>query len=346
MEGPAILLYLAINVPLSLGLLLLVWFSDRYEREPLWAVLLSACWGALPAVFLSCLLESAAGPALTALLGPREGAFLSAVLLAPPVEEAAKATALVLVVLLYAREFDDVLDGLVYGAAVGVGFSFVEDFVYFAGAVHEGGAGLGAVVFAMRNLGFMLNHSLFTALTGIGFGLARVNARNPLALLFFPPMGFAAAVGLHTLHNFFSSLAAPGVVLALAIHWAGGLGLAGLIPLLWAVERRWILTRLKSEVAEGRIPRTALACLPFSGLSGRSFPPRAASALRRDLVELAFGRRRKEEGWGGDGEGALDALRVRIGRLCGEPATKAAPAPPGFPPDPPGTGPGAGRPPA
>lgn len=336
MEGLALLLYLAINIPLSLGLLLLVWFSDRYEREPLWAVFLSAGWGALPAVLLSCLLESAAGPALTALWGPREGAFLSAVLLAPPVEEAAKAAALVLVVLLYAREFDDVLDGLVYGAAVGVGFSFVEDFFYFAGALHEGGAGLGAVVFTLRNFGFMLNHSLFTALTGIGFGLARVNARNPLALLFFPPMGFAAAVGLHTLHNFFSSLAAPGVVVALLIHWAGGLGLAALFPLLWAAERRWILSRLQSEVAEGRIPRSALACLPFSGLRGRAFPPSAASAVRRDLVELAFGRRRKEEGWGGDGEGALEALRSRIRRLSGGGVESPTEKPAGPPESPPG----------
>ncbi len=343
MEGLALLLYLAVNIPLSLCLLLLVWFSDRYEREPLWAVLLSACWGALPAVFLSCLLESAAGPALTALWGPREGAFLSAVLLAPPVEEAAKAAALVLVILLYAREFDDVLDGMVYGAAVGVGFSFVEDFFYFAGALHEGGAGLGAVVFTLRNFGFVLNHSLFTALTGIGFGLARVNSRNPLALLFFPPMGFAAAVGLHTLHNFFSSLAAPGVVVALLIHWAGGLGLAALFPLLWAVERRWILSRLRSEVEEGGIPRSALACLPFSGARGRVFPPSAASALRRDLVELAFGRRRKEEGWGGEGEQALEALRRRIRRLAGEaeePPTGPPRETPGSPPGPPDRGPG------
>jgi len=344
MEGLALLFYLAVNIPLSLFLLLLVWFSDRYEREPLWAVLLSACWGALPAVLLSCLLESAAGPALTALWGPREGAFLSAVLLAPPVEEAAKAAALVLVILLYAREFDDVLDGVVYGAAVGVGFSFVEDFFYFAGALHEGGAGLGAVVFTLRNFGFMLNHSLFTALTGIGFGLARVNSRNPLALLFFPPMGFAAAVGLHTLHNFFSSLAAPGVVVALLIHWAGGLGLAALFPLLWAVERRWILSRLKSEVEEGRIPRSALASLPFSGSAPRVFRPSAASALRRDLVELAFGRRRREEGWGGDGEETLEALRRRIRHLSGEaeePPTGPPHPRPESPPDPPdrGTGP-------
>lgn len=343
MEGLGLLLYLAVNIPLSLGLLLAVWFSDRYEREPLWAVLLSACWGALPAVFLSCLLESAAGPAFTAFWGPKEGAFLSAVLLAPPVEEAAKATALVLVILLYAREFDDVLDGLVYGASVGVGFSFVEDFFYFAGALHEGGAGLGALVFTLRNVGFMLNHSLFTALTGIGFGLARVNTRNPLALLFFPPMGFAAAVALHTLHNFFSSLAAPGVVVALMIHWAGGLGLAALFPFLWAVERRWILSRLKREVEEGHIPSSALACLPFRNAAGRPFPPSTALLLRRDLVELAFGRRRKEEGWGGDGERALEALRRRIRRLSGEaegPPTAPSPGRPESLPDPPDTGKG------
>ncbi|MEW6758202.1 MAG: PrsW family intramembrane metalloprotease [Acidobacteriota bacterium] len=312
-------LYLAVNLPLSALLLTLIWLADRYEREPWSILLLCAGWGALPAILLSCVLETAVQVPLQALAGPQAGALLGTVFLAPPVEEAAKAVALLFAILLYQKEFDDVLDGMVYGAAVGVGFSFVEDLFYFIGALSQGGVELGALVFGVRNVGFMLNHSLFTALTGVGFGLGRVFHRNPLAVLFFPPMGLAAAIGLHALHNLLASLDLPGVAAALFVHWVGGVGLLMVVPVLWAVERRWIVNRLRNEVREERIPLRALAVLPFSGYRGPHIPRGAVQPLRRALVELAFGRKRREEGWGSKGEEDLDRLRSEVRRLCPDP---------------------------
>jgi len=46
------LAYLAASAGLSLGLLVLIWLADRYEREPPWMVLLATFWGAVPAILL------------------------------------------------------------------------------------------------------------------------------------------------------------------------------------------------------------------------------------------------------------------------------------------------------
>ena len=304
--------YILASGVLSFLFLTLVWLADRYEREPPWLVFMATCWGAVPAVLVSCTTELVMVAPVGMSLGQRTAEVIGTILVAPPVEEIAKGLALLLVVTLYRKEFDDVLDGLVYGAAVGIGFSFAEDAVYFAGAVAQSGLEGGAAIFALRNLAFALNHSLFTAFTGIGFGVARVFNRSLAARIGWPLAGLFAATALHAAHNALAQFALPGLLAAMALHWAGGLGLLALVPFLWAVERRWIVQRLGHEVSEGFIPLEALRVLPFSGQNGRSIPVSEWSALRRDLVELAFHRRSREDGWAETPKGELDLLRARI----------------------------------
>ncbi len=304
--------YFVASGTLSLGLLALVWLADRYEREPLGLVLATAAWGTIPAFLLSCVTEFAVQLPLSAVAGEGEaGEALMAILVAPPVEEAAKAMALLALVLLARREFDDVMDGMVYGAAVGVGFSFVEDLVYFIGALGSHGAGAGVVTFALRNLAFMLNHSLFTALTGIGFGLARVYHRRKLDLFLWPVAGYLAATALHSLHNFLASLDLPGLLGAMYLHLFGGLGIVILTFFTWEVERRWILRWLGQEVAEGRIPPGALAALPFVRRPGL-VPRGRAAELRAALMNLAFHRRQVDEGWAPEAASELEPFREKI----------------------------------
>jgi hypothetical protein len=120
------------------------------------------------------------------------------------------------------------------------------------------------------------------------------------------------ATALHVAHNLLAQFQAPGLVVALLLHWAGVLGLVVLVPVLWGIERGWIVQRLGSEVREGFIPVEALGALPFSGQRGRSIPVSGRSALRRDLVELAFHRKSGEDGWAEPPKGELDLLRSRI----------------------------------
>jgi protease PrsW len=313
MELLGIAAYLAFSAFLSTLFLTLVWLADRYEREPWWLVILAAAWGAVPAIFLSCVAEVAVNRPLGMALGPGAAEVLGTVFVAPPVEEVAKAFALLLIVTIGRHQFDDVLDGMVYGAAVGVGFSFVEDAFYFVGSVSTDGLGAAGVTFGLRNIGFVLNHSLFSAVTGIGFGLARLYHRSALARFGWPVAGLGVAILLHMAHNSLAFLALPGLLAALVLHWAGGLGLLVLVPVLWSVQRAWVLGRLRLEVREGHIPEEALSALPFAG-SARTvrLPWAVQRELRRHLLQLAFHRKAIEEGWTRGVPGELESLRARI----------------------------------
>lgn len=311
----ALVAYLAISIPVTAGLLLLIWLADRYEREPFGIVLMAAAWGTLPAVFLSCLLEFAVQTPLASLgATPQAIDPFMTIAVAPVVEEGVKAVALFLMVALRRREFDDVLDGMVYGAAVGVGFSFVEDLIYFVSATSTQGVGAGMLTFFLRNLGFLLNHSFFTALTGIGLGLARQSHRRPLAAAGFPAAGFLAAVGLHAAHNALASLELPGLMGALYLHLLAGIGLVVTVFLCWETEKRWIATRLDEEVAEGRIPAGALAALPY--LRRQGLPKGKGKELRAALQQLAFARRQVKEGWSPESAAELEPLREKVRHLC------------------------------
>jgi len=93
----------------------------------------------------------------------------------PGVEETLKLMGVITLFLIVPAEFDGVMDGFVYGALVGLGFTVVEDVSYFIhAAVAIAGAGdqMGPVVdtFLVRVVGGGLySHVLFTGITGIGF---------------------------------------------------------------------------------------------------------------------------------------------------------------------------------
>src|SRR5207244_1618973 len=100
-------------------------------------------------------------------------------LMAPIVEEAVKAIILVVLFVFSWREFDDMLDGIIYGAMVGLGFAFVENVLYLTGSAYDDAIGsqpnVGSVIqlWLLRAGLFGLNHSMFTAFTGAALGLAR-----------------------------------------------------------------------------------------------------------------------------------------------------------------------------
>ena len=60
------------------------------------------------------------------ILGPDAAAMLSAPISAPIVEEIAKALGVTLIFRLLRAEFDNMRDGIVYGALVGLGFNWLR----------------------------------------------------------------------------------------------------------------------------------------------------------------------------------------------------------------------------
>src|SRR2546430_12475854 len=65
-------------------------------------------------------------------LGPDAGSMLAAPISAPIVEELAKALGVLAVFWLLRAEFDNMRDGFVYGALVGLGFTWFEAPLYVA----------------------------------------------------------------------------------------------------------------------------------------------------------------------------------------------------------------------
>jgi len=170
---------------------------DRYEAEPTSLLALAFAWGAGVATFGALVINTASLVAIKAAGGDMT---TTAVFVAPFVEEAFKGSAVLLILLLRRKEFDGVVDGIVYAGMAGIGFAFVENVLYLGRALSETG-GTGTVfTFVLRCIVSPFAHPLFTAATGIGIGLA-VRSRNPLVKIAAPLLGYCVAVLLHGAWN-------------------------------------------------------------------------------------------------------------------------------------------------
>ncbi|WP_064743153.1 PrsW family intramembrane metalloprotease [Pseudonocardia spinosispora] len=183
---------------------------DRWEPEPPRLLLIAFLWGACFATLAALVLNSSAEAATAAAIGDDNAGAFGAVFVAPWVEEAMKGAFLLGLVLFRRREFDGVLDGVVYAGLVAAGFAFTENILYLGQAFSSGAAdgGQGGGVFAvliMRGVFSPFAHPLFTAMTGIGLGLA-TNARNAFIRIGAPVGGYLFAVFLHALWNASASL--------------------------------------------------------------------------------------------------------------------------------------------
>ena len=162
---------------------------DYNEREPWRLVLVAAGWGAVVATTLALVFESLWSFTVDVGLIPGPGEAVATAFNASLVEEIPKGLAVVLLFLVMRDEFDDVVDGIVYGAAVGLGFNFMETVVYMSvGGLPQW--------FYRQWLGLYLGHATYTALIGAGIGIARQvrgTGRKAVAI----GCGFIAAIAAH-----------------------------------------------------------------------------------------------------------------------------------------------------
>ena len=157
----------------------IIYFIDRYEKEPLWLLGAAFVWGAVPSVIISFIFNSLLSIPLYQLAGSNSELWAASAI-APPVEETVKGI-LVLAILFFRRsEIDSLLDGIIYGAVVGMGFAVVENVYYFMNVYAEGGLEAWSVNMFMRGVVFGLNHSLFTAVTGLGVAYAFHRETEPM----------------------------------------------------------------------------------------------------------------------------------------------------------------------
>ena len=235
-----------------------VWWLDRYEKEPIWLLALAFLWGAIPAALISLALELVFELPISALGGESVIANLASVgINAPVVEETIKGMALVGLVLICRREFDDVLDGIVYGAMIGFGFAFSENlFAYFLPIMSDQGTTAGLVNIFLRSVPFGFNHAFWTGTVGAAVGYARLS-RNWAERIAVPVAGWSVAVILHGVHNAGASLVEQTSCVSLGVSalvdWGGLLLLLAIAILVLRKESHWIERGLVEEVRHGAL---------------------------------------------------------------------------------------------
>jgi RsiW-degrading membrane proteinase PrsW (M82 family) len=174
---------------------------DRFEAEPLRYLVVAFLWGALVAALVAGIFNTGANIAFEAATGGSDEAMLAtAVLSAPLVEEACKGLLILLVWWVRRREFDGIIDGMVYGGIVAAGFAFTENIQYLGMAYSEGGDQALTGTFIARCLMTPFAHPMFTVLIGIGVGIA-ATTRSPLLKVLAPVGGYLLAAASHAIWN-------------------------------------------------------------------------------------------------------------------------------------------------
>ena len=331
---------LALSSLLALVPIAVLWFLDRRERETPWLFAAAFLWGGCIATALSLPFNTAffklvdvwlaQHPVIAVILGPNASIMLTAPVSAPVVEELAKALGVLLLFWLLRAEFDNMRDGLIYGALVGVGFNWFETALYVAqGYAKHGVPPFGMQLGARYALFGLGGHAMFTAIFGAFLGFALQTRRSWLRVL-APLAGIILAIAAHMLFNslpLFAALAAaaegklPPTVESLpeigfldAFLMGSLIQLTIFVPFLLIValavwrsgvwERRVISEELTEEIGRTVSRDEYQAILGDRMLRTRRIDrmhPRASAALVNAQHELAF-RKRRVRDVGGDPE--------------------------------------------
>lgn len=232
-------------------LLFMLWL-DRNEPEPAWLIAGSLVWGGATATGVSLLFNQVFGVVMLVFAGgdAQVATLLTASFVAPFVEELAKGVALVLLYLFFRKEFDTVLDGVIYGALIGLGFAVVENWLYYMQAASARDA---AQLMVLRGVITSAGtHICFTAMLGASIGLFRVS-RSGVVRWLWPLTGLAAAMFAHFVWNTFAGAVATafvtgelavyvfGLPLAVVILQAPFIGAMVLVAWLASRHERWVI---------------------------------------------------------------------------------------------------------
>jgi RsiW-degrading membrane proteinase PrsW (M82 family) len=217
---------LGLAILAGLPALALLWYLDRRERETPWIFFGALLWGMLVATGLALFLNGE-GALLVFNLFTQSGLagdvgspdvaralalYLTAVLVGPPVEEIVKGLALVLLIWLLRGEFNNMRDGIIYGALVGLGFNMMETAFYITNFYAQTGTPPYATQLLARFVFLGVNgHLLFTALTGAGFGLAR-QLSHPAVKVLVAVGGLVLAILAHMTHNALAGFIIAGML--------------------------------------------------------------------------------------------------------------------------------------
>lgn len=302
---PALIGLVAAVLPLGIVLPAVLWL-DRFEAEPARYLVTAFLWGACVATAGSLILNTSSLLLIAEVAGNDQARDVAAVVVAPVVEETLKGLGVLLALLLRRREFDGVVDGIVYAATCAAGFAFAENVLYLGRGWDEYGVSGLAVVLVTRGLFGPFAHPMFTACTGVGLGIAAMRSRGALRYL-APVAGLLLAMSLHAFWNAAALLGADGALTAYFLLQVP-LFLAATGFAIWARRRegRVIGRELSAYAAAGWFapPEVAMvASIPLRRTARHwavdvGGPPngRRMQLFQDQATELAFLRQRVRHG--------------------------------------------------
>ncbi len=239
-----------------LPMLFFAWFLyylDRYEKEPLPLLAVVFSWGAVVAAGVAFFINSLSSMGVYLITQSDFATQLTvSTIVAPIVEESLKGAAVLFIYLIYKKEFDSPLDGLVYGGITALGFAATENiwYIHQMGYLKGGWQGLvDLTIIRVVIVGWQ--HPFYTAFIGLGFALSRRSIKQIWKWL-YPMFGWVAAIGFHLLHNLFAILlkSNQGIAFTIIWDWSGYIGLLILIMLFINREQRWMKEYLSPEVLD------------------------------------------------------------------------------------------------
>ncbi|MGV9289735.1 PrsW family intramembrane metalloprotease [Streptomyces sp. NPDC003719] len=259
---------------------------DRVDPGPWRNLLFSFAWGACAAALIAIVANSFATRWIaTATADPGGADTLGATVIAPVVEESAKAAAVLLVFLYRRRHFTGIVDGFVIAGVTATGFAFTENILYLGTAFgtdqltgDRGFASVTAATFFVRVVMSPFAHPLFTVLTGVGFGAAALSpGRRRLRRVLLPLSGLLLAMGTHALWNGSASLGECGFFAVYAAFMVPAFGLLTWLA-VWTRQRE--LGAVRAE-------------LPAYAVAGWLTPaePFALGSMRARRIARQYARR-------------------------------------------------------
>ena len=241
-----------IPVPLYLSI---IWLTIKNEKGQLKFVAIHFMWGAIGAIILG-ISGSFILTFLTGFMGNTSyfSRLVGSIIFAPFSEELSKG--FFLLYSINSKQFDNVIDGFIYGSAIGLGFGVTENFIYYIVFGINLRSWLYIVV--VRTLFSGLMHCIATGT--FGSYLARAKFSTGLIKYMLPFTGLALAMSLHSIWNisvsfggnYFNSFLFMAVLVVFFI-------IGYKLPLIY--EQKIIEKELLEESSLGIIPKFHLVIL-------------------------------------------------------------------------------------
>jgi RsiW-degrading membrane proteinase PrsW (M82 family) len=311
MELVGILLGLVFVTPFVIVYAIFIRWCDRFEPEPWWLLLCAFLFGALVATAGGGTMNGLSQTLASIVTGlPPQSEDIQGIVAtfsAPVFEEGFKGLGVAMIAAISAmgvKELDGALDGAIYGGIVGLGFTLTEDVEYVSnGFVSDGLEGF-LFLWFIRTVLNGLTHCTFTAMTGLGFGIAS-ESRSWFVKIAAPLGGYVIAMVMHGFHNGILQIGEEGFFIMQAVNWLIGIGFFVMLALLVVRDRRIIIRELADEVGGLLHPRelqliTTYLTIGFqnwAALFSRGWTAfRARRKKQLALVEVAFIKNRRRRG--------------------------------------------------